>query len=302
MFPKRFAWFAVATLAAGLLAAGLAACGGETEAAQDCEPGTEVFCKCQANLGEGTKRCRDDGASFEECITPDGACSELEPTTTGQGGAGTNTDCRAGQQFACTCENGEDGTQTCNDDGDALGVCSTEDGPCGSGEAATSGTGGSGGGSRLLFEPCGEASECKSDSCEMGFCTKECGNFSECADDGGIQGECARFAGGTLQVCAPYCEVQSDCLDAYGEPSACGFGVAPDDPGYGFAVCGDWEDELSPLPEGLDCADDLDCSLGIPGAERVCSFEACIAGCFEDFDCPGSDLCSSDGSVPGSCF
>lgn len=298
MHRLGLAWLLVAVFAFGF-----ASCGDDSATAEDCEPGTDVFCKCQANLGEGTKRCKDDGKSFEECITPDGPCSELEPTTTGQGGSsgsGEVTDCRPGQHFDCLCENGDPGTQTCDDAGESLGPCSTDDGPCGSGNTVSTGPGG--GGTSLLYDPCGSASECKSNTCEMGFCTLECGNYLDCVDEGGQQGECARFNGGSLQVCAPYCNIQSDCLDAYGEPSACGFGVAPDDPAYGFAVCGDWLDELVPLPEGLECGDDIDCSLGIPGAERVCSFQTCVVGCYDDLDCPGSDLCDSDGSTPGSCF
>jgi hypothetical protein len=135
----------------------------------------------------------------------------------------------------------------------------------------------------------------------MGFCTKDCDRWQDCVDDGGIQGECAAFGGGEFLLCAPYCEVQSDCLAAYGEPSRCGFGVAPDDPQFGFTVCGDWGEDLEPAPDGFPCEEDVDCHLDLGGVERVCSFETCIEGCYVADDCPDGTECSSDGGSPGTC-
>ncbi len=295
MLTTRFAWLALAALIAGF-----AACGGETDATTACEPGEPIFCKCPGTALEGNKVCKDDGETFEECITPDGPCSELEPTTTGTGGGPAQTDCRPGLQIACRCENGDDGMQTCNEDGDGFDECATEDGPCGSGETTTVGAGGGGAG-EPLFIPCGSNGECASGVCAMGFCTRECGSIEDCAD-GVVEGTCARFEGGTVQVCAPFCSVLQECEEAYGEPSACGYGVDPSNPGLYFTVCGDWLGELSPLPQGFPCEVDLDCSLGIVGAERVCTFEECIVGCYVDDDCPGSELCDSEGNYPGSCF
>jgi hypothetical protein len=297
MVGKRFAWVFVTALVAGF-----AACGGDSEPAQECEPGTDVFCKCQANLGEGTKRCKDDGNSFEECITPEGPCSELEPTSGAGTGGAPQTDCRPGLQIVCRCENGDEGSQICNDEGDGFGPCETEDGACGAGVTTGGGTGGAGEGLELYY-PCISDAECLSGSCPMGFCTTECGSITDC-DEGVVDATCARFQGGTLQICAPFCDLTSTCEEAYGEPSTCGFGLDPSNPGFYITVCGDWLDELEPLDEGIPCTGDNDeeCNLGNAGLERVCSFDECTAGCFADEDCPGAELCEDASDVPGTCF
>jgi cysteine-rich repeat protein len=67
------------------------ACGildGDAEATDEmiCTPDANVFCKC-ADLTKGTKRCRDDGKSFEACRTEaTGECigGEIEDPDTGK--------------------------------------------------------------------------------------------------------------------------------------------------------------------------------------------------------------------------
>lgn len=50
-----------------------------------CTPGANVFCRC-ADRSEGTKLCKDDGKSFEECTTGEGACigGEIDDPNTGK--------------------------------------------------------------------------------------------------------------------------------------------------------------------------------------------------------------------------
>lgn len=49
-----------------------------------CTPGNNVFCRC-ADTSQGTKVCKDDGKSFEECTTGNGACAggEIPDPNTG---------------------------------------------------------------------------------------------------------------------------------------------------------------------------------------------------------------------------
>ena len=77
--------------------------------------------------------------------------------------------------------------------------------------------------------------------------------------------------------------------------------MAPDDPAYGFTVCGDWEEDLIPVPEGIPCAEDVECHLGLSGAERICYLDQCVAGCYVAEDCPIDTECSSGGANPGTC-
>lgn len=300
MVGKRLAWVLVTALVAGFVA-----CGGESEPVEDCVPGDPIFCRCPGTSEEGTKTCKADGVTFEECTTPRGPCSEIEPETTSAGGSGPGaggsppqTDCRPGLEIDCRCENGDSGKQVCNDAGDGFGPCATADGECGAG--VTTGSTGGGTGTLALYYPCGDDADCQSGLCPMGFCTTPCGSIDDCA--GEFDATCARFQGGSLQVCAPFCDVTATCEGVYGEPSTCGFGLDPSDPGFYFTVCGDWLDELLPLDEGLPCGADEECNLGNDGLERVCDVDACVAGCYVDEDCAGSGFCDSDGIFPGDCF
>lgn len=108
---------------------------------QLCCAGDNIFCKCQDG-SEGTKTCAEDGQSFGQCFTADGACREIpettsttDPTTSSTGGAGggtgskillepcaDGTECRTGM-----CENGYC-TKTCEsyldcDEPPATGDC-----------------------------------------------------------------------------------------------------------------------------------------------------------------------------------
>jgi cysteine-rich repeat protein len=50
-----------------------------------CTPGANVFCRC-ADRSEGTKLCKQDGHSFEDCTTGNGTCQggEVEDPDTGK--------------------------------------------------------------------------------------------------------------------------------------------------------------------------------------------------------------------------
>jgi len=133
----------------------------------------------------------------------------------------------------------------------------------------------------------------------MGFCTQGCGSIDDCG--GEVEATCARFQG-SVQICAPACNLTAECEEAYGEPSTCGYGIDPSDPGFYITVCGDWLDELQPLPPGIACETDEQCNLGNLGLESVCDVDECVEGCFVDSDCPVADDCDSDGVFPGSCL
>jgi hypothetical protein len=68
-----------------LVAALVAACSAETGAKSEriCTPDANVFCRC-ADRAEGTKKCKEDGQSFEACVPCDGSGS------TGEGSGGTD--------------------------------------------------------------------------------------------------------------------------------------------------------------------------------------------------------------------
>jgi hypothetical protein len=223
------------------------------------------------------------------------------------GGGSTGTvdpfaTCDPGENIFCRCPGGEAGTKTCKIDGHTFEACVTRDGPCPEISAATSssssaggtGGGGSGGGTLGgLYDPCAADADCASGICPMGYCTKDCAKYDEC--DLGV-GECVAFMGALR--CMPVCVVTSDCEDAYGKPSACGYANAAD--GFPVTTCADWEASLEVPPEGTECADDLECNLGNQGVQAVCSFDACTKGCYTQADCPPNTTCSSTGAL-GSC-
>lgn len=248
------------------LSPGLAigACGGpSTPAEKVCEPGENIFCRCKGGEA-GTKTCKDDGESFESCVTRTGDCPT--PGTGGDGGTGAT--------------------------GAAGGT---------GGSGATGGSGGSvgGGGSggspagKALFTACAQDDECDSMDCRFGFCTQGCVKYDDCVLG---KGECVPVKG--VLVCTPDCELTSFCDDKYGVPSACGFAEAVD--GFGVTTCADWEEALKLPPDGSDCANDENCNLGNLGQEWVCAFAACTSGCYVAADCPSEKTCSSSGSL-GKC-
>lgn len=78
-----------AAVAAAVLFASTQGCSSSTGAGPGgvhCTPGANVFCRC-ADRGEGTKLCKEDGASFEACTTGNaGECVGGEDLTDPQTG------------------------------------------------------------------------------------------------------------------------------------------------------------------------------------------------------------------------
>ncbi|MEP7122137.1 MAG: hypothetical protein ABJE95_14555 [Byssovorax sp.] len=150
---------AVLAIAAGTMAP---ACGSggsatgtnSTGGITSCDPGENIFCRCPGGEA-GTKTCRDDGMTFDPCVTRIGACPDEMTTTT-----------------------------------DA----SSSSGAGGSGGSTSTGVGGAGtgGGAALgLYAACLQDTECASARCLMGFCTKDCAKFDECTLG---TGECVAIA------------------------------------------------------------------------------------------------------------
>jgi hypothetical protein len=90
----------VHTLALAVLGvlATLGACGkgggttGTTGLTVICDPGENIFCRCRGG-DPGTKTCRADGHSFDECITDTGPCPVITvgASSAGSGGGTTGT-------------------------------------------------------------------------------------------------------------------------------------------------------------------------------------------------------------------
>ncbi|MEO7328492.1 MAG: hypothetical protein ABI193_07940 [Minicystis sp.] len=256
---KRFILsFALVMLGAGSL---LGACGGSGSSGTTgtstitCDPGENIFCRCPGGEA-GTKACKEDGHSFEACVTREGACPDIPQTT----------------------------SSTTSSSGDG-----------GQGGGSATGTSGAGGGALApLYGACGKNEHCESGACKDGYCTKECAKFDECTLG---MGECIQFEGS--QFCMPVCGLTVDCDNAYGPPSACGYTKAVD--GTPVTTCADWQEKLALPPDGSNCMGDLDCNLGHPGVQAVCSFETCTKGCYVPEDCPVNTTCSSTMGKLGSC-
>ncbi|MBK8258666.1 MAG: hypothetical protein IPK82_39155 [Polyangiaceae bacterium] len=254
------------------------ACDGGQNAEKVCEPGTEVFCRpCPGNPNEpGTRTCNADGSGFDECVSRTGQCPVCTP----------------GDVMACTCDDGTESQRECNSSGTDYEACQ-----CAGTGGSGGGTGGAGGGTggttgKALFEACIQDDECESQNCPMGYCTQECAKIQDCPFGAS---ECVSFK--TITICMPTCKDQSDC-DVYGAPSECGYTHAVDE--FPVTTCADWVNDLALPPDGSECVDDIDCNLGHEGQERVCSFQSCTTGCYEDKDCPIAQNCSSMGAL-GKC-
>ncbi|MFT3766585.1 MAG: hypothetical protein QM820_13890 [Minicystis sp.] len=252
-FLSRFAIIVVGV--AGLLGAcGKGGGGTSTSGGITCDPGENIFCRCPGGEA-GTKTCKDDGHSFEACVTREGPCPEI-PSTTSSSSAESSASSSSG------------------------------------GGMGGMGTGGGAAGGYLAS--CAKDEDCQSAKCRYGYCTMDCAKFDECTL--GV-GECIAFSG--EQLCMPVCTLTGDCLDAYGNPSACGYTTAVD--GTPVTTCCDWLTQIKVPPEGTNCADDISCNLGNEGVQSVCSFEVCTKGCYMQSDCPVNTTCSSNGLTLGGC-
>lgn len=144
--------------AAGLLAAcgksGGGNTGGGSTGTITCDPGENIFCRCPGGEA-GTKTCRADGHSFDECVTREGPCPDIPDTTSSSSTSSSSTS------------------------------SSTSGGGMGG-----MGTGGSGPAGFLY--PCGKDTDCETMKCRYGYCTMDCAKFDECTL--GV-GECIKFGG-----------------------------------------------------------------------------------------------------------
>jgi hypothetical protein len=129
-------------------------------------------------------------------------------------------------------------------------------------------------------------------TCPMGYCTKPCATYEECEP-----GDCVMVLGSPY--CVPYCTEQSDC-DAYGAGSSCSW--TPDAlPAFDVVVCANWGTNVTPPPEGYQCEGDIQCNIGLTGAERVCQAGVCVVGCHQASDCNGQECSSASVDVLGTC-
>jgi hypothetical protein len=165
--PGARALFGLVAATLFALAAGLTApaCGSGGASAQptstggitSCDPGENIFCRCPGGEA-GTKTCRDDGQSFDACVTRIGGCPDPSNPTAASSSSG---------------------------DGNG--------GSAGSGASGSSGSGGAA--ARDLYSPCAKNEDCASGQCPMGFCTKNCAKFDECTLG---TGECVQVAMGQI--------------------------------------------------------------------------------------------------------
>ncbi len=76
-------------------ACGQGGTGGSGAGSTLCDPGENIFCRCPGG-DPGTKRCKEDGQSFEGCVTRNGPCPAIPMSTsssssTSGGGSGGGT-------------------------------------------------------------------------------------------------------------------------------------------------------------------------------------------------------------------
>jgi hypothetical protein len=225
---------------------------------------------------------------------------------------GTTT-CDPGEQIFCRCLGGEAGTKTCNADGDGFESCATVTGACpiisfqsgggtfssvtsggSSSSGQTSSSSGTGGGTLPLYYPCMRDEMCISGSCPMGYCSQPCQDAKDCKVGYGV---CVNYEG--IPTCLAGCRLESECNTLYGAASACGFTKTV--AGVSVAACANWDSKLKLPPLGSPCTDNIDCDLGHPGVQEVCSLQKCVKGCYTPDDCPINTACSGKGGMLGTC-
>ncbi|MBW2458903.1 MAG: hypothetical protein JRI68_30670 [Deltaproteobacteria bacterium] len=261
---RPLTWLALIGMAVVL---SLPACDGDDDA-QDtlCIPGDNIFCRCPDG-NPGTKHCRDDGESFDECVVGAGEpCPDRPPSSSTSGsGGGSSMVCEPGASVYCTCDDSADGSKTCNHEG-------TDYGPC----VCSGGVGGSGGGTAggdccdTHDTPgCGETTVqdcvCAQDSycCDTewdGTCVAEVDQFG-CGTCGATGGDKPMFA-----PCMAHAECQSGmCPMGYCTITGC-TGYA-DCGGYNVGECVDINGSATCTPS---CSVQTDCATyGCGGS--VCS-------------------------------
>jgi hypothetical protein len=238
----------------------------ETVAGGLCQPGENIFCRCEGG-DPGTKACLSSGEAFTEC----GPC-EPRPPSSGTGG------------------------QTSS--GTGLG------GPGGGTGLGGGGVGGGGGsttpGDQPLLAYCDQDGDCQTALCRFHFCTKPCNLVSDCPYPDSECVDATSWAG--ITMCMPTCDTAVDCAPYQAPPSMCGYTKAVDN--WGITVCAEWGDQHSLMSLSTDCQpfDHPACNLGYQQKELVCPAQGiCTKGCFLNTDCPSGTSCSAQGSL-GNCL
>lgn len=145
-----------------LFAIGFAACDGENEDEEVCDPGTNVFCRCPGGEA-GTRECNRDGDDFDECVIAPGVpCGE-------------RVECVAYTKIPCICPDGSSGVKECLREETGYGECTLPSGAACPSETSSTTTTGGGSGSG------GAGPGCTHDVCSTGGpLTSACG---ACAAD-----------------------------------------------------------------------------------------------------------------------
>ncbi|MFA6099412.1 MAG: hypothetical protein WC750_00860 [Patescibacteria group bacterium] len=196
--------------------AGSAGTAGTGGTGVNCIPGLQSECACGGY--KGYQVCKDDGSGFDTCVCGTGGTGGVGGTGGSAGAAGTGGApplCVPGQQIACACGGGINGTQVCVADGMSYGTCVCGTGGTGGaggtgGTAGSAGTAGTGGGT--LCAP-GTQIDCACGGNGTGKQT--------CAQDGMSYGSClctvltchdGEYCKGTGYSFAP-CEVCHEVLN-----------------------------------------------------------------------------------------
>jgi hypothetical protein len=188
-----------------------------------CDAGENIFCRCPGGEA-GTKQCKADGLSFEECVTREGACLPIgSPTSSSSSGGGGS----GAHEYLGTCKDDRD----CIDTYCLYGYCTKDcakfdDCTLGAGECVTFSDG------QFCMPVCtitadceaayGSDSQCGYTTAVDGFPVTTCATWgaslllppegSDCSDDlqcnlgnEGVQSAC------TTEGCLKGCFVEFDC-------------------------------------------------------------------------------------------